>query len=110
MKYDVDMWSNFCRVFELPEEYVNDYCFGGGHATNFQMVDWFCPVNNVGQAGCDKETWLKEVGPIEITRVGHEEMYFSLIKFLKGKNYVKPGRKYLVLCDFGMAFTFEAEQ
>ena len=49
MKYTIDIWNNFCRVFMLPEKYCNDFCFNGGHPTNFQMIDWFCPTD-MGQA------------------------------------------------------------
>ena len=37
--------NNFCRVFELPNEYPKGFCFGGGHQVLFLIVDWFNPVN-----------------------------------------------------------------
>ena len=61
MRYKVDGWNNFCRVFELPAEYPEDFCFGGGHPVSIQMVDWFNPVPDVSMAGCSKEVWEEEV-------------------------------------------------
>ncbi len=107
MKYIVDPWNNFCRVFELPEEYPKEYCFNGGHPVNFQLVDWFYPTT-VPQAAVSKEEWELKVGPIKEQEVGinHEELAAELTPFLKEKVYTKPERQYLVICDFGMAFTF----
>lgn len=105
MKYKVDMWNNFCRIFELPQKFSSEYCFDGGIPTNFQMVDWFNPVN-MGQPGVSKEVWEKEVGPIETKKIGHKELMDKLIPWLREKPYTKNGRKYLVICDFGMTFLF----
>lgn len=105
MKYEVDMWNDFCRVFELPKKFSGEYCFGGGIPTNFQMVDWFCPVG-MGQPAVTKEVWRKEVGPIEIREINHKEYKDKLTEFLKNKIYVKEGRAYLLLTDFGMTFIF----
>jgi hypothetical protein len=107
MKYTVDIWNNFCRVFELPEEYIDEFCFGKGHHTNFQMVDWFCPTD-MGQAACSKEVYLKEVGEIKTREVTLDELFNSLVPFLKDKIYVHNGKKYLVICDFGAAFIFDS--
>lgn len=106
MKFNVDNWNNFCRVFELPESYPSDFCFGGGPRVNFKMVDWFNPVPEVGTAGCSKEVWEREVGEIEITEVDGDELAGKVISFLQQKRYVKPGREYMVLCDFGAVFRF----
>lgn len=91
MKYQVDGRNNFCRVFQLPEEYPEGFCFDGGQLIPFQMVDWFNPVSGI-------ETETKEVS--------HDELQESLIPFLEKKQYIKPGRKYLILCDFGAAIQF----
>ena len=101
MKYKVDAWNNFCRVFEVPNDFPNEYCFGGGHDVTFKMVDWFYPVKGISIAGVSKEVWRKEVGPIEETEVAIEEVEKELFPFLKEKNYVRRGRKYLVLYNFG---------
>ena len=73
-KFQVDAWNNFCMVFELPETYPNDFCHGGGHPVNFQMVDWFYPVSDVQQAGVSKEVWRNEVGESEIRAVDGGEV------------------------------------
>lgn len=107
MKYEVDGWNNFCRVFELPQEYPVGYCFGGGYPVNFQMVDWFNPVSDVTRPAVSKKIWQKNVGEIEVTEVTHKELCAILIPFLLEKQYVKQGRKYLVVCDFGATFIIE---
>jgi len=106
MKYKVDGWNNFCRVFELPEEFSTDFCFGGGINTNFKMIDWFYPVPNVPQIAVSKEVWEKEVGPIESVEVDIEELEKSIIPFLKQKTYTKPNRQYLILYSFGGSTVF----
>lgn len=106
MNYKVDGWNNFCRVFELPEDYPAGYCFSGGHPVVFQMIDWFNPVPGIGQPAVSKEVWRKEVGEIEIKEITHDELYESLVPWLLEKHYVKLSREYLVLCDFGAAIRF----
>jgi len=110
MKYSVDGWNNFCRVFELPAQFSSEFCFGGGIPTNFQMVDWFNPVPDIGQPAISKEVWKKKVGEIEIKTVKHDELCDYLTPWLRMKHYMKEGRKYLVICDFGACFTFEKEE
>lgn len=104
--YKVDGWNNFCRVFEAPKEYSRNYCTGGGIPTNFQMVDWFNPVECVVNPAVSKSTWTEMVGKIEVTTVDHDELGNKLITFLSQKNYIQPGRTYLILCDFDAAFMF----
>ena len=106
-EYSVDGWNNFCRVFELPRDYPSDYCFGGGIPVQILMVDWFNPVPDIPQPGVSKETWKKEVGEIETTTVTHDELYKELVPWLLKKPYIRPGREYLVLCDFGVTLRFE---
>lgn len=110
MIYKVDGWNNFCRVFELPVRYPEDFCFIGGHPVNFQLVDWFYPVPNIQMAGVSKEVWKKEVGEIKVEKIELEELEKTLIPFLQQKNYIKPKRKYLVLYSFGGSSVFEAEK
>jgi len=107
MKYIVTPWDNFCRIFELPGRFPSGYCFGGGHPCNFQLIDWFYPTE-VSQAAVPKEVWEKEVGPVKDQDVeyDHEELKKRLMPFLKEKTYVKPGRTYLFMADFGMTFLF----
>jgi hypothetical protein len=120
MKYQVDGWNNFCRVFELPEHFPKGYCFGGGLPTNFQMVDWFNPIPQMPLSGkstgewlpnpaVSKEVWKEKVGEIKTIEVDHEKLSDDLTSWLKKKTYMKPGRKYLVVCNFGMCFMFSAD-
>jgi len=106
MKYTVNLWNNFCRVFELPDKYIENYCFQGGHPTNFQMIDWFCPTD-MGQPGVTKEVWKKEVGPIKTRELDLKTFSDDIVPFLKDKAYVKQGKKYLLLCDFGATLLFD---
>ena len=81
--------TNFCRVFELPDFYPGWYCFARAKTVPFTMVDWFNPVPDSMQG----KDWETEVIP-------------SLLDFLRPKCYVKSGKTYLVLTDFGKSFTF----
>ena len=107
MEYNVNNWNNFCRVFEIPNKFPSGFCFGGGHPCIFQEVDWFYPIADVAQAAISKEEWIKKVGPIENQPVNIEELERKLLPFLKEKQYVKPGYKYLILYDFGGSSVFE---
>lgn len=106
--FTVDGWNNFCRVFELPERFSNKFCFDGGIPTNFQMVDWFNPIPDMPSPGVTKEVWKEEVGEIETAEVSIEDLEDNIVPFLKEKVYMKKGRTYLILFDFGTAITFEA--
>lgn len=106
MKYKVDGWNNFCRVFELPESFPTNYCFGGGYPVTFQMVDWFNPVSDIDYPAVSKEVWREKVGEIKVKEITAEELYNILIPFLREKSYIKPGRSYIILCDFGAALSF----
>ena len=82
---EVNESNNFCRVFELPNSYPSDYCFGGGHPVQMLMVDWFNPVRLH-----EGKTWdVKEIAGIK--------------DFVSKKSYIKSGRKYLILTDFNEA-------
>lgn len=106
MKYQVDAWNNFCRVFKLPKEYPKSYCFGGGKPVTMVMQDWFCPVQNMPQAAVSKEVYEKEVGPIKTIEVDGDELAEMISSWLQKKEYVEPDKSYLVICNFGLAFTF----
>jgi hypothetical protein len=109
VEFKVDGWNNFCRVFELPEKFSSEYCFGGGIPTMFIMVDWFNPVSNIGQPAVSKEVWKKEVGEIEIKEVTEESLSKILFPFLQEKEYTKKGRQYLIICDFGLTLLFDCK-
>lgn len=107
MKYKVDGWNNFCWVFELPPRFPEVYCFGGGPLVGFRMVDWFYPVTGIDQPAVSKKIWREKVGEIEVKEIDIDELSEKLIPWLREKEYVKPEREYLVLCDFGAAIRFK---
>ena len=79
---------NFCRVFELPDTYPEGYCFGGGKPVTMLMVDWFNPWPDYP----DLKTWD------DVTKL--------LLPFLQKKVYVKPGKRYVLITDFGTSLVF----
>ena len=84
--------NNFCRVFELPNTYSSDFCFGGGIPTTFQMVDWFQPIPIEDVVSNNIEDW---------------STYVPLLQnWLNDKVYVKPNRQYLLITDFDESFIF----
>lgn len=106
MKYKVDGWNNFCRVFELPQVYPRDFCFNGGIPVTIKMVDWFNPVCGIPQPAVSKEVWRDKVGEIKVEEIEISDLESTIIPFLKQKLYIKSGRVYLVLYDFGGSSTF----
>lgn len=74
----------FVRVYLLPQQLTNGYCFGTGKPITFQNVDWFETVIDDG---------------IE-----------PLIAFIKGKRYYQPIFRYLVIGDHpGFTFTIDPQ-
>ena len=110
MNFKIDGWNNFCRVFEIPEQYPEEFCFGGGINVNFKMVDWFNPIPGISQPAVSKATWEKEVGKIEIKTFSYDDIYQMLVPWLQKKQYIKSGVKYLILCDFGVAIQFNQSE
>lgn len=117
MKYTVTGYNNFCRVFELPQKFPTDYCFGGGIPVNFQMVDWFNPVPNLPQWGIPESKYKELVESGEITNtethtavIESDELQKSITDFLIQKVYVKQDRKYIVITNFGMSFMFQKQK
>lgn len=113
MKYQVNGFNNFCRVFRLPKVYPQGYCFGGGLPTTFVMVDWFCPVIGLPQWAISEKHYNELVEKGEITdleshskEVDSTELQKTLTDWLGQKNYMNEGETYLLICNFGMAFTF----
>ena len=107
MEFKVDGWNNFCRVFELPESYPRGFCFGGGRPVNFQMVDWFNPISGIHQPSVSEEVWLEKVGKKPIKTITIDELNETLIPWLKDKSYVKSGKEFIVICDFGAVLKFK---
>ena len=65
-------------VFRLPEALPSGFCFSGGFAVNFQMVDWFQSRPELGED--------------------------ALRDFIRRKPYYKAGGNFLVLARAGSAF------
>ncbi len=113
MRYQVTGFNNFVRVFEIPETLPKEYCFHGGISTSFKMVDWFNPVPNVPQWSIPEKKYNILVASGEIKKsedhekiIDSDELQRELIAFISPKNYIKTGRSYLCICDFGLAFMF----
>jgi len=87
--------NNFMRIFRVPNDFPSDFCFGGGHPVNFQMVDWFNPIPL-------EEFWdnpIKSLGEKEA-----EEYRGAIREFIKIKNYYNGDFKFLALSNYGDAF------
>ncbi len=108
-KYKIDGWNNFCRVFEVPEEFPKGYCFDGGKPVNFLMKDWFNPVSGLGQPTVDKDTWKKKVGEIPTLELTLEEVEKTIIPFIKKKQYINPNNSYLIIYSFGASTMISPE-
>lgn len=87
--------TNFCRVFEMPESYPAGFCFSGARPVEVQMVDWFKPIFVDDIDSGEFKTW--------------SEYSSFLIDFMKPKSYVKPGRQYVLVTDFGESLSFIGE-
>ena len=112
MKYQVNGFNNMCRVFELPSQYPKGYCFQGSIDTNFKMVDWFNPVPELASWSITEKDYrdkvnngLLQVDSSHSKEIESDELQEMLTNFLINKNYIQ-NKTYLVICDFGMAFTF----
>lgn len=89
--------TNFLRVFQLPDELPEGYCFGGGCPSEFVMVDWF---NAFTENGLEFD--------------GNEPEYTKHIDelrdFIKEKRYFSPDHTYMVLTDYGDIFLVNPEK
>jgi hypothetical protein len=90
--------TNFLRLFELPEQYPQGFCFSGGKPTTFVLIDWFNPF--FPQDGL----WN---GPKTLTHDERNDLVAALTEFIKCKWYMKAGRKYLAMTDYNDAFIIE---
>lgn len=112
MEYVVTGFTNFCRVFELPDSYPSEHCFGEGHIVHFRMVDWFKPIQGLPNWAISEEKYneLVEKGELNgegnITIVNGDKIASDLKKFLSQKIYIKNKKQYLVICKFGFSFMF----
>jgi len=87
--------NNFCRIFELPSEYPQRFCFGGGIDTTFKMVDWFNPIPVQDIWDDNVKTW-DEYKPL-------------ILEWLTDKVYLKPNKKYLMITNFNETFIFNKD-
>ncbi len=88
---------NFCRVFELPVHYPEGFCFDGGKPVAMNMVDWFNP-------------WPESIMfPKDKIPKNWQECSELLQGFLKDKRYVKTGRQYLLITEFGESMLFKGK-
>ena len=78
--------NNFIRIFRLPEVLPSDFCFDGGQAVTFWLVDWF---------SLDTDT---------LSKTSIEMIEEVIRKFVKGKIYYHPNFKFLAITDYGEAF------
>jgi len=92
MNFQINGWNNFCRVFQLPDSYPDDYCFNGSISKIFKMVDWFNPIG------------MDTTGRVYRTQ---QQLFDTVGKFVLKKSYIQKGCKYLILCDFGAALVVE---
>lgn len=111
-EYFVTGFTNFCRVFEIPDAFPSGYCSGGGLSVDFKMVDWFNPVSGLPNWNISEKQYVELVERGELKKEGNEviinseQLQIDLTKFLSRKAYAIHDKQYLVLCNFGFAFTF----
>lgn len=85
--------NNFCRVFEIPEDFPEEYCFEGPKPVTFHIVDWFYPIPMDDIHSDNVKPWSE-----------YETM---LREFLSNKVYLKDDCSYLLLTDFNESFVFK---
>jgi len=96
--------TNFLRVFRLPEKFPSDFCFGDGHPTNFQLVDWFNPFDQLELTNINSN---KEFNSASYEYQKHIE---KLRTFIKEKKYFNSAYTYMVLTDYGDVFLVNPEK
>jgi len=102
MKYRITEATNFIRIFEVPDEFPPEFCFGGGHNTIFILTDWFNPFEQ-------KLFWEeKELVYVE-SSLAYQERIIKLRNFVKGKQYFKPDKTFMALTDYGDVFLINPE-
>ena len=92
--FKVNDLLNMCWVFEIPLEYPEGYCHGGGLPTNFQMIDWFYPLQFDG------------IKTVTIEGEEYENQINATIEFIKKKQYIKKNRQYIVITAYGDSIVF----
>lgn len=85
--------NNFCRVFEIPEDFPEGFLFEGPALVIFKMVDWFYPIPMDDIHSDNVKPWAEYVP--------------MLREFLSNKVYLREGFSYLLLTDFNESFVFK---
>jgi hypothetical protein len=70
---DAEKPRTFVRIYRMPRNLTDGYCFGAGKAIIFTNVDWFEVIDEDGQDG--------------------------LTAWIKGKKYYDPNARFLVIGD-----------
>lgn len=109
-KYVIDPWNNMCYVFEFPggecgDEFPKEYCFSPVETT-FSMVDWFCPIPIIFQMAVSKEEAHNKGISYQTLELTQEEVERAIVPFVKQKNYVTCGKRYLIVTDFNFSHVF----
>lgn len=86
--------NNFIRIYKLPSQMGNDYCFGGGYNIPFRLVDWFNPIQDLSKVS----------DPDYI-----EDEHRKTVQFIKQKNYVKKGDRLLLITDYDWSLVVDVE-
>ena len=95
MELTISETQNFMRIFQVPVEFPEGYCFQGGKPTTFLLVDWFNPIEQ------DK-FWSGKTVTLNAEEI---ETHHKMARdFIKGKTYYNPHYKYLALTDYNDAF------
>ena len=103
MKFRVTEATNFVRIFRLPNKFPSGYCFGGGHPTSFQLVDWFNPFSQ-------EDFWdnaAKDIDSGELSYIKHIQ---RLKEFIKEKKYFNAQCTFMALTDYGDVFLINPEK
>lgn len=103
MKYTIDMWNNFVRVFILPEQYPKGFLFDGAKPVVFEMIDWFQLSEIQGVPSISKQEWIEKYGSIETIERTEDELRQLLEPFITQKPYYENSKEYLIICRFGFS-------
>lgn len=98
----IKLTDNFCRVFEMPDRLSEEPCFESSIPHEFNMVDWFYPVDTLFDE-------VKTSGELR-AYVNLERMEDKLRDFIVHKIYYRPEKSYLVITDFDFAFVIRAKK
>lgn len=100
MKLRLTKATDFLRIFRLPTEFPTEYCFGGGHPVEFQLIDWF----NVAGGPLDLGKEFSRGDP------DYERYIKELSDYMREKKWFDPSYTYMVLTDFGDVFLINPEK